>query len=186
MLGGFFGEHFFKPDWGFSMAYTFQGRWVSVEGDEHLGRASTNKTTETIFELSDTVRIKYGVFQGILTENWNMRRITAKFFPRLLTNDQKQRRVNVCLELRERRLPRTQLLFPGSRRVTKVGITVMIQKQNSNRRSENAHNLQEQKGHCRSGVQKGACSFFSTCVPPDTTVSSEFYCEVLRGSRENL
>jgi hypothetical protein len=30
-----------------------------------------------------------------------MRLFAAKFVPRLLTNDQKQRRVNVCLELRE-------------------------------------------------------------------------------------
>jgi hypothetical protein len=32
----------------------------------------------------------------------NMRRIAAKFVPRLLTNDQKQRCVNVCLELRQK------------------------------------------------------------------------------------
>jgi hypothetical protein len=31
-----------------------------------------------------------------------MHRIDAKSVPRLLTNDQKQRRVNVCLELREK------------------------------------------------------------------------------------
>jgi hypothetical protein len=31
-----------------------------------------------------------------------MRRIAAKFVPRLLTNDQKQRRVNGCLELRQK------------------------------------------------------------------------------------
>jgi hypothetical protein len=31
-----------------------------------------------------------------------MRRIAVKFVPRLLTNDQQQRRVNVCLELREK------------------------------------------------------------------------------------
>jgi hypothetical protein len=31
-----------------------------------------------------------------------MRRIAAKFVPRLLTNEQKQWRVNVCLELREK------------------------------------------------------------------------------------
>jgi hypothetical protein len=30
-----------------------------------------------------------------------MRRIAAKFAPRLLTNNQKQRRVNACLELRK-------------------------------------------------------------------------------------
>jgi hypothetical protein len=27
----------------------------------------------------------------------NMRRIAAKFVPRLLTNDQKQRRINLCV-----------------------------------------------------------------------------------------
>jgi hypothetical protein len=53
-----------------------------------------------IHELADTVGISYGVCQEILRENLNMSRIAAKFVPRLLTNDQKQRRVNVCLELR--------------------------------------------------------------------------------------
>jgi hypothetical protein len=49
----------------------------------------------TIHELTDSVRISYGVFQEILTENLNMRHIAAKFVPRLLTNDQKQRSINV-------------------------------------------------------------------------------------------
>jgi hypothetical protein len=31
-----------------------------------------------------------------------MRRIAAKFVPWLLTNDQKQRHINVCLQLREK------------------------------------------------------------------------------------
>jgi hypothetical protein len=31
-----------------------------------------------------------------------MRRIAAKFVPQLLTNDQKQQRLNVCLELQEK------------------------------------------------------------------------------------
>jgi hypothetical protein len=56
----------------------------------------------TIHELADTVGISYGVCQEILTESVNMRRIAAKFDPRLLTNDQKQRCVNVCLEVREK------------------------------------------------------------------------------------
>jgi hypothetical protein len=41
-----------------------------------------------------TYLLYYEVCQ-ILTKNFNMRRIAAKFVPRLLTNDQKQRRVNV-------------------------------------------------------------------------------------------
>jgi hypothetical protein len=32
-------------------------------------------------ELADTVGISYGVGQEILTENFNMRRIVAKFVP---------------------------------------------------------------------------------------------------------
>jgi hypothetical protein len=38
----------------------------------------------------------------MLTENLNMQRIIVKFNPRLLTNDQKQRLVNVRLELWEK------------------------------------------------------------------------------------
>jgi histone-lysine N-methyltransferase SETMAR len=87
---------------------------VSVEDDERSGQLSTSKTRESvenirelihkdrrriIHELADTVGLGYGVYQETLTENLNMQRITAKFVPRLLTNDQKQRCVNVCLEL---------------------------------------------------------------------------------------
>jgi histone-lysine N-methyltransferase SETMAR len=53
-------------------------------------------------ELADTVWISYKVFQEILTENLNMRRIATKFVPQLLTNDQKQRCINMRLELREK------------------------------------------------------------------------------------
>jgi hypothetical protein len=56
----------------------------------------------TIYELADTVGIIYGVRQEILRENLNMRRIAAKFVPRLLTNDQKQWCINVCHELRQK------------------------------------------------------------------------------------
>jgi hypothetical protein len=87
---------------------------VSVENDERSGWPSTTKTTEnveriqelirrhTIHEFTDTVGISYGVCQEILTENLNMCHIATKFVPRLLTNDQKQRYVNVRLELWEK------------------------------------------------------------------------------------
>jgi hypothetical protein len=53
-------------------------------------------------ELADTVGISYGVCQEILAANMNMRRIAVKTVPRILTNDQKQRCVNVCRKLREK------------------------------------------------------------------------------------
>jgi DNA-binding Lrp family transcriptional regulator len=87
---------------------------MSVEDDERWGRPSTSKTIEnvekiwelihedhrqTIHELADTVGISFEVCQEILTENLNTSHIATKFVLRLLTNDQKQRRINVCLEL---------------------------------------------------------------------------------------
>jgi hypothetical protein len=95
----------------------FKASPVSVEDDERSGQPRTSKMTEkvdkiweliyedhpwTIHELADTVGISYGVCQEILTENLNTSHIAAKFVPRLLTNDQKQWHVNVCLELREK------------------------------------------------------------------------------------
>jgi hypothetical protein len=47
-------------------------------------------------------KISYGVCQEILTENLNMHHIAMKFVPQLLTNYQKQRHVNVCLELQKK------------------------------------------------------------------------------------
>ena len=54
-----------------------------------------------IHESPALVSIGYSVCQVILTENLNMRRVAAKFVPRLLTTDQKERRLGVCSELRE-------------------------------------------------------------------------------------
>jgi hypothetical protein len=124
MLREAFGEHSLGPT-GVSDWYSrFEADRMSVEDDERSGRPSTCKATEnvekirefihedrrrTFYDLADTAGISYGVRQELLTETLNMRRIAAKFVPRLLTNYQKQRRVNMCLGLRE-----TQLLSLGS------------------------------------------------------------------------
>jgi hypothetical protein len=55
---------------------------VSIEDDERLGRSSTSKTAENVEKIRDLI-------------HEDRRRIAAKFVPRLLTNDQKHRRVNV-------------------------------------------------------------------------------------------
>jgi hypothetical protein len=79
----------------------------------------------------------------------------------------------------------------------KTGFMVMIQKQSNNHRSGRAHNHQEQERRGRSGVQQQACSLFffffdvkgivhCEFVPPNNTVNSDFYCDVLRCLRENL
>jgi hypothetical protein len=65
-----------------------------------------NSSTKTVAEQAMSSQTPLGSVmefaQEILTENLNMHCIAAMFVPRLLTNDQKQQRVNVCLELREK------------------------------------------------------------------------------------
>jgi hypothetical protein len=104
MLREAFGEHFLSLTAVFECHSCFEAGQQSVEDDEHSGRPSTSKTIKsvekirelthkdrrrTIHELADTTGISYGVCQGILRENLNMRHIAAKFVPRLLINDQK-------------------------------------------------------------------------------------------------
>jgi hypothetical protein len=89
---------------------------VSVKDDKGSRRTSTSKMTEnyekiwefihedchwTNHELADTTGISYGVRQETSTENMNMRRTAMKFVLQLLTNDQKQRWINVSLAMRE-------------------------------------------------------------------------------------
>jgi hypothetical protein len=71
----------------------------------------------------------------------------------------------------------------------------MIQKQSNIRRSRGAHNHQEQRkgeagpeinrehAHCFFDMKK---SVQRKSVPPNTTVNSDFYCDVFRRLRENV
>jgi hypothetical protein len=64
-----------------------------------------NSSRKTIAKQSMSLQTPLGSvteFQQILTENVNMCCTAAKFVPRILTNDQKQRCINVCLELQEK------------------------------------------------------------------------------------
>jgi len=53
----------------------------------------------TVREVAEEVSISKTVCHEILTKNLGMHRIAAKFVPRLLTDDQKQNRVDVSQEL---------------------------------------------------------------------------------------
>ena len=51
----------------------------------------------TIDEVAMLVGISHETCHKILTEDLKMRRIASKFVPRLLSVDQKQQRLDVCL-----------------------------------------------------------------------------------------
>ena len=74
----------------------------SVEDEQRSGRPSTTKTDEnvqkvakmvrsnrrlTIRELAEELNISYGSVQSILTDDLQMRRVSAKFVPRLLRDE---------------------------------------------------------------------------------------------------
>jgi len=86
-----------------------------VDNDEHTGRTRSYTTPETVTRIQELLRqdrrrtihiaeevgIDYGTCQRVLTEELAMQRVATKFMPRILTADQRQRRVNVCTELRQ-------------------------------------------------------------------------------------
>ena len=84
--------------------------------DEHTGRPTSCTTPETVARIQELIRqnrsrticdiaeeleFGYGTCQRVLTEELGMHRVAAKFVPRILTDDQKQQRINVCAEVRQ-------------------------------------------------------------------------------------
>ena len=53
----------------------------------------------TVRELAEECGISVGSSHHILTEEFKMHRVAAKFVPRLMTNDQQAHRVQVCQNL---------------------------------------------------------------------------------------
>jgi len=53
----------------------------------------------TVREVADEGGIRIGSCHQIFTEKLQMRRVSAKFVPRLLTDDQKKNRVEISQEL---------------------------------------------------------------------------------------
>ena len=88
-----------------------------VDDDQRSGQPSTSKTDDnaakvrevicsdrhlTVREVAEEKSILKTVCHEIFTENLGMHRILAKFVPHLLTDDQKQNRVDVSQELLNR------------------------------------------------------------------------------------
>lgn len=88
-----------------------EGR-TTVESDERDGRPSTSHNEEmiqkirgnrrlTIMELSNEFQISFESVQTILTTDLDMRRVAAKFVPKLLSDEQKENRKQIATDLLE-------------------------------------------------------------------------------------
>jgi len=94
----------------------FKAGRTSTDDDELSGRPMSSSTPETIErvrqiireyrhrtidEVSMRVGISHGTCHKILTEDLKMGSVASKFVPRILIVDQKQQRLDFCLDLKE-------------------------------------------------------------------------------------
>jgi len=116
MLETAFGEQAIGRSQTFKWFSRFKAGRNSIDDDERSGRPMSSSTPEmtererhiiredrrrTIDEVSMLVGISHGTCHKILTEDLKMRRVASKFVPRLLSVDQKQQRLDVCLDIKE-------------------------------------------------------------------------------------
>ena len=116
MMGQAFGDEAMSRTRVFEWHRRFKEGQQSVESEERPGRPSTSKNPEminkvrdlvlqdrriTIREICDEVDISMGSCHSILTEDLGMKRVAAKFVPRLLTPEQKEFRVMTSSDLLE-------------------------------------------------------------------------------------
>ena len=89
---------------------------MSLEDQPRSGRPSTSRTDEnvkrirdaimfdrrrTIDELEALTGVSWSSCQRSLTEELHMKRVAAKFVPRLLSQDQRANRLDVCREMKD-------------------------------------------------------------------------------------
>ena len=94
----------------------FKGGEMSCEDKSRSGRPSTCQNYEnlekvcnainadhrrTIGEISEVTGLSWSSCQRMLTEDLNMKCVSAKLVPQLLTQNQKNNCLNVCYDLRE-------------------------------------------------------------------------------------
>ena len=128
MLNEAFDEQALSQARTFEWFKHFKDGRESVVDDKHSGRLSTRTTLEmianvreviledrrqAIHDVCNRIRLSHRSCQRILADELNMRRIAAKFVPRLLNNDQRDHRVQACTEM-QKQLDMILTSCPGS------------------------------------------------------------------------
>jgi len=179
-----------------------------VDKDEHSGPPSTSTPPEsiakvreailadhrqTIHDVCEIVGLSYGTTQRILADNLNMRCISARFVPRLLSDNQKALCVSVCRELKQQARDNPNFI---SNIVTGDETWVYgydpATKQSSQWKLPNSPQPKKACQVC-SNVKSILIIFFNIqgtvykeFVPPGQIVNGNFHCEVLKRLREGI
>ena len=92
----------------------FKNGEMSIEDQPRSGRPATSRSDENVDKINALIRegrrrtfdqlcemsgIFWSSIQRILSEDLHMGRVAAKFVPRLLTGEQRERRLQSCFEL---------------------------------------------------------------------------------------
>jgi len=148
----------------------------------------------TIDEVSMLVRISHGTCHKILTEDLKMQCVASKFVPRLLSVDQKRRRLDICLDLKENAANDPSFL---SNVITGDETWVYAYDPETKTQScqwKSPGSPQPKKARqVRSNIKSMFICFFDQkgivhkqFVPPGQTVNAAFYVKVLKRLRENV
>ena len=131
--------------------------------------------------------------QRILADNFNMRRISARFVPRLLSDDQKVFRISVCREIKQqaRDDPKFISSIITGDETWVYDYDPETKQQLSQWKSPNSPRPKKAR-QVRSNVK--SILFFcdiqgivrNEFVPPGQTVNGNFYCEVLKRLRQGI
>ncbi|XP_029643296.1 uncharacterized protein LOC115217685 [Octopus sinensis] len=118
-----------------------------ITHDPRLRRVSTSRTNEnitkihevnlkdrrrTINELLDMTGVSWSSCQRILSDELRMKRVTAKFVPRLVMEDQTQSRLNTCRREQKNSWELIRIFLRKSSLVKKGGSSAMARTRSSN------------------------------------------------------
>ena len=180
-----------------------------VSDEERSGRPSTSTTDEnidevkklvlanrriTVREVAEDLNISIGLCHSIITNSLGMRRVAAKFIPKLLNFEQKQHRINIAQELLDsvRDDPNVlQRVITGDESWV-YGYDVETKAQSSQWKMP--HEPRPKKARqVRSNVKVLLTVFFDCrgvvhyeFLPQGRTVNKQYYLEVMRNLREAI
>jgi histone-lysine N-methyltransferase SETMAR len=187
----------------------FQEGRENVNDEPRSGRPSTSKTDEnvqevkeivlknrriTIREIADDLNISFGSCQSILTDVLGMTRVSAKFVPKLLNFDQKQRRMNIAQDMLNDVNDDPDLLkrvITGDETWV-YGYDIETKAQSSQWKNPGEPRPKKAR-QVRSNVKVLLTVFFDyhgvvhqEFLPQGRTVNKEYYLEVMRRLRESI
>lgn len=147
-------------------------------------------TRQSIRDVCNIVHISYGACQRIIAEELGLRRISGKFVPRLLSNEQREHRVQVCKTLQQVDKDDSDFLskvITGGERWVYYGYDPRKHFKTPIKPKSKKSGKPPKKGKSVMIV------FFDSqgivhheFVPPGETITESFYCDVLRHLCESV